>query len=65
LVWPGAEADDDASANRLRVALTRLRRAGLGEVLVTTDSGWMLKRSVPIEISRVVPVPVPCESPLG
>jgi hypothetical protein len=51
--WPGETAVTDASANRLRVALCRLRQAGLEHVLVTTHSGWMLKPNVPVERDAV------------
>jgi hypothetical protein len=40
--WPSDVVVSDATANRLRVALCRLRQLGLESVLVTTSSGWML-----------------------
>ena len=46
--WPEGSAIDSASLNRLRVALSRLRRAGFEEVLVTTESGWLLDPAVPL-----------------
>jgi hypothetical protein len=46
--WPGDAAVTEASANRLRVTLCRLRQLGLEDVLVTTSSGWMLDPAVPI-----------------
>src|SRR5262249_30794283 len=47
--WPGEAAVTDASSNRLRVALCRLRQAGLEHILVTTHTGWMLKSNIPVE----------------
>jgi hypothetical protein len=44
--WPGGPTGTEASANRLRVALCRLRQLGLEPVLLTTTSGWMLKPNV-------------------
>jgi hypothetical protein len=46
--WPEDAAVTEASANRLRVTLCRLRQLGLEGVLVTTSNGWMLDPAVPI-----------------
>jgi hypothetical protein len=43
--WTG-EGHSEASANRLRVAICRLRQLGLEDVLVTTGVGWMLDPNV-------------------
>jgi hypothetical protein len=47
--WPGESRVTHASANRLKVALCRLRHLGLEEVLVTTRSGWMLDPNVRVD----------------
>lgn len=46
LGWPGENVREDAAANRLRVAITTLRKLGLAEVLVTRDDGYVLNASV-------------------
>lgn len=46
--WSDEVASPEASANRLRVALCRLRQLGLEGVIVTTSSGWMLDPSIPV-----------------
>jgi hypothetical protein len=50
--WPGDRAGGPSKVNRARVALTRLRKLGLGDLLVTQGGGHMLDPSVPIVVSR-------------
>ena len=44
--WPGEVMRDDAASNRLRVAITTLRKLGLADVLVTRDDGYVLSASI-------------------
>jgi len=46
--WPNEQAGPEASANRLRVAICRLRQLGLETAIVTTSSGWMLDPNIAI-----------------
>jgi hypothetical protein len=46
--WPEDPVVSEASANRLRVALCRLRQLGLESVIMTTNAGWMLNTAVPV-----------------
>jgi hypothetical protein len=46
--WPEEPNDGEASANRLRVGLCRLRQLGLDGLIVTTSTGWLLNPNVPI-----------------
>ena len=48
--WPGTQEErvSEASANRLRVTLCRLRQLGLDTILVTTSTGWMLDPAIPL-----------------
>ena len=48
--WPGQKALPDARRNRVHVALTKLRKRGLGDVLQRIDSGYRIDPSVSIEI---------------
>jgi hypothetical protein len=52
--WPEAPVDDGA-ANRLRVALHRLRHGGLGELLVRGPDGWRLDEAVPLRLAGPEP----------
>ncbi|HEX4514299.1 MAG TPA: tetratricopeptide repeat protein, partial [Polyangiaceae bacterium] len=49
--WPGERADDDSAANRARVAMARLRKLGLRDVLLT-KGGYYLDPSVRVVIAR-------------
>jgi hypothetical protein len=49
--WPGERAYPSSAANRARVALARLRKLGLGELLLTRD-GYLLNPDVPIVVAR-------------
>jgi predicted ATPase len=42
LGWPGEKVLGDAGANRVRVAISTLRRLGLASVLLTSDAGYFL-----------------------
>jgi DNA-binding winged helix-turn-helix (wHTH) protein len=46
--WPGETVSPETSANRLRVAICRLRQLGFETVIVTTSSGWMIDPAVPV-----------------
>jgi hypothetical protein len=62
--WTG-ELHSEASANRLRVALCRLRQLGLEDVLLTTGTGWMLDPNVALsqeEAPASTPKPRSAES---
>jgi hypothetical protein len=49
----------EASANRLRVTLCRLRQLGLDTILVTTSTGWMLDPAIPIVREPEIGAPAP------
>ncbi len=42
LGWPGEKVVGDAGGNRVRVAISTLRRLGLASVLLTSDAGYFL-----------------------
>ena len=44
--WPGERVLDHAARNRLQVALSALRKAGLGERLVRLEDGYALSGPV-------------------
>ena len=46
--WPGEKLVRDAGAHRVRVAISTLRKLGLGSLLVTRDDGYVLSRDVPL-----------------
>ncbi|HEY8428624.1 MAG TPA: hypothetical protein VIL20_09630, partial [Sandaracinaceae bacterium] len=48
--WPSEGAPRDKRTNRVRVTLTRLRRAGLREVLIARSGGYLLDPSAPIRV---------------
>lgn len=48
LGWPGERANPKARASRVHVALTTLRKAGLRDVLLHRDSGYLLDPEVPL-----------------
>lgn len=50
--WPGERVLDDAARNRLQVALSMLRKAGLGEHLVRTGEGYRLEGNVRVKARR-------------
>jgi predicted ATPase len=49
--WPGERADSRSAANRARVALARLRKIGLGDLLLT-QGGYYLDPNVRVSIAR-------------
>jgi predicted ATPase len=49
--WPGDRADSTSAANRARVAVTRLRQLGLGELLVF-EGGYFLDPNVRVVVAR-------------
>jgi hypothetical protein len=49
--WPGERAKRDAAENRARVAMARLRKLGLGDLLVSRD-GYLIDPDVPISVAR-------------
>ena len=46
--WPGERLEPDAAFNRLSVALSELRRAGLRSVLLHRDGGHLLDEQIPV-----------------
>jgi predicted ATPase len=44
--WPGERMLEDAATNRLYVSMNRLRKLGLGALLVSTDAGYVLDAPV-------------------
>jgi ATP/maltotriose-dependent transcriptional regulator MalT len=46
--WPGEKVVGDAGGNRVRVAISTLRRLGLASVLLTSDAGYFLDTTVMI-----------------
>jgi hypothetical protein len=68
--WPGTQGEpgkeervSEASANRLRVTLCRLRQLGLDAILVTTSTGWMLDPAIPLVREPEVGAPAAPEQP--
>jgi predicted ATPase len=52
-VWPGeAKLTADSAKNRLKVAVSTLRKAGL-EILVTRGKGYLLDPSTPIRVETI------------
>lgn len=47
-VWPGEPIAHDPGINRLKVTATKLRKLGLGDVLIYRDGGYLLDESVPL-----------------
>jgi hypothetical protein len=46
--WPGERVLAEAGSKRVRVAVSTLRRLGLGTLLVTTDDGYLLEASLAV-----------------
>lgn len=46
--WPGERMRPEAAANRVHVALSQLRKLGLGELLQSTPDGWRLDPGTPL-----------------
>jgi predicted ATPase len=52
-VWPGeAKLTTDSAKNRLKVAVSTLRKAGL-EILVTRGNGYLLDPSTPVRVETI------------
>jgi len=49
--WPGERALPEAALHRVYVTLARLRKLGLGDLIVTRDDGYLL--STDVEVERV------------
>jgi hypothetical protein len=47
--WPGERVQPTSARNRLHVALSRLRRAGLGELLEFDGFAWRLRAGVVVD----------------
>ncbi|MFK7990669.1 MAG: hypothetical protein AB8I08_31895 [Sandaracinaceae bacterium] len=47
--WPGDKAEPDSARNRVHVALSRLRRAGLGSCVERDSGGYRIGRDVLVE----------------
>ena len=48
--WPGEKLQAEAGSKRLRVAIATLRSLGLRDILRTRDDGYLLDRSVHVEL---------------
>ncbi len=48
--WPGEKMTADAAANRMKVALSTLRKLGLRALIQRTDSGYLLDPRTPFVI---------------
>jgi hypothetical protein len=48
--WPGDDADEQTRANRVRVALTWLRHAGLRDLLIRRREGYLFDPSIALRI---------------
>ncbi len=47
-VWPGEHIAPNAAKNRLHVALSALRKAGLAEIIQRVDGGYRLDPEIAI-----------------
>jgi hypothetical protein len=50
LGWPGEKMTADAAANRMKVALSTLRKLGLRALIQRTDAGYLLDPLLPLVI---------------
>lgn len=50
--WPGETLVGDSGPNRLRVAVSRLRKLGLGEIVVSHPGGYALVHPLEVEFLR-------------
>lgn len=48
--WPGEQIRRSAAGNRVRVAISTLRKMGLRDHLISRDDGWLLSPELEIEI---------------
>lgn len=50
LGWPGERIEQRSARNRLKVAMSTLRKMGFGPTLVGDRAGYRFNREVPIEV---------------
>jgi hypothetical protein len=50
--WPGEAILPAAAKNRLHVTITRLRRAGLADILVRSEDGYLLDPAVEARVAE-------------
>ncbi|MEO0605887.1 MAG: hypothetical protein AAF211_30940, partial [Myxococcota bacterium] len=50
--WPGEQATPASAANRVRVALSNLRKAGLAPVLERAEAGWRLSTDARVSVDE-------------
>ena len=50
--WPDEKIGTDAALNRAYVALTKLRKTGLRDALLTTEGGYMLSEAIVVRRER-------------
>jgi hypothetical protein len=55
--WPDERILAAAAKNRVHVALSRLRRLGLGPWLVHVGDGWLLSTEIGLEVSAAAQPP--------
>ncbi|MEQ1503006.1 MAG: hypothetical protein ABMB14_12290, partial [Myxococcota bacterium] len=55
--WPGERIVPAAAANRVRVALSALRRAGLADLIERSGGGWRLAPAQPVRYPDLAPAP--------
>ncbi len=48
--WPGERIEQRSARNRLKVAMSTLRKMGFGSTLVGDRGGYRLKPDVPVEV---------------
>lgn len=48
--WPGERIEARSARNRLKVAMSTLRKMGFGTTLVGDRDGYRLKREIPVEV---------------
>lgn len=48
--WPGERIQAEAAANRLYVALSTLRKLGLGDRVERVEGGWRLDPRAPVTV---------------
>jgi predicted ATPase len=53
--WPGERIQRGAMHNRVRVALSTLRKLGLAAALVRSEGGWLLDPAVPLVLAARTP----------
>ncbi len=48
--WPGERIEQRSARNRLKVAMSTLRKMGFGSTLLGDREGYRFKREVPVEV---------------